>query len=270
MTIAISRELTRLSLIVSVLTHATIAIAGQSPAQAFNFTTGDVGGNCENLITAFAPYSQLGQQPLSTCETADGLRLIAEGGDLQARRDGSIMSVGVTDMDWSNMGGVCITGVISPCNGNTGEGEIGHWEALYVLLPDGSATLESLDLAFRFGWDTPVSVAFEIAALLTDHSQTTGTLTFTDKGAIWNWAGTTQTTTFSNTGYRLIQPFGNHEIAALKLTAPNLSNEYGYVDTKYGLVGAEAKQTAAVPEPSTIAGVTLASGLAVLKRKIKR
>lgn len=270
MTIAISRELTWLSLIVSVLTHAAISIASQSPAQAFNFTTGEVGGDCENLITAFSPYSQLGQQKLSTCETGDGFRLMAAGGGLQARRDGTIASVGVTDIDWSDMLGICMVGVISPCNGNTGEGEIGHQEALYVLMPNGSATLESLDLSFRFGWDTPSSVVFEIAALLTDHSQTTGTLMFTNKGAIWNWAGTTQTTTFSSTGYRLIQPFADRAIAALKLTAPNLSNEYGYVDTKYGLVGAEAKQTAAVPEPSTIAGVTLASGLAVLKRKIKR
>jgi hypothetical protein len=272
-----------------VLVGATFGLVVTAPAQAFNFTTGEVGGSCESLLSVSSAYSQaLGSEKLPTCETADGFRLVATGGKLQTKRQDAITNVGVTDFDWSGLAGICMIGVISPCNGNTGEGEIGDSEAISLGLPQGNAVLDTLDLSFRWSWGTPAQVTFDLVALLTDQTQTKGTLTFIQNNeAVWNWQGQTQTIKLGDTGYRLLNPFANTAIAAVKLTAPDLSkirkrpapislypdpnyqpvDQYDYIDTKYGLVGATIKTQKSVPEPSTIAGLCLLAVWGILRRR---
>ncbi|MDX2099893.1 MAG: hypothetical protein SFW36_19130, partial [Leptolyngbyaceae cyanobacterium bins.59] len=133
------------------LIGGTIVLAMQLSAQAFNFTTGEVGGSCQELLTSFNPYTPLGSQKLASCRTADEFYLFARGGDLQAKQNYENTSVGVTDFDWSGSSGFCIVGIISPCNGNTGEAEIGYQEALYLELPKNRNLLKSLNLSFHFG-----------------------------------------------------------------------------------------------------------------------
>jgi hypothetical protein len=290
---------TSLSMLLSLATGTIWAISLELPTHAFNFATGHVGGSCEALLSSSPTerFWSLGETTLPECETGDGFRLIAEGGTLQTRKyigtNGSIVGIGVTDQDWTNLAGPCMVGIVSPCNGNTGEGELGINESMRLLLTGASRVLASLDVRFRHPVEFRFSessdeIAFEIVGTLSDQTQTTGILTFRgDNSAIWDWAGNSQVVNIVSSltdglhvgWYSIATPFGDRTLSEVRLAAPaSFPKQFLYtLNANYSLVGAELSSidnstnshTEAVPEPSAIAGLMLAAGGVIASRQRK-
>jgi len=239
------------------LTAAGFLALAISPAQAFNFTTGPLGGTCANL-PSFPPLLSPGDPGTTSCTTGDGFTISTNDGYLQTKTVNGVTGVGIS-------GG----------SKDVVPAEINYPELLDLDLPS-PGVLASLDLGFLYQPGVFGDEVYEVAAATPDGGMK-GTLTVTgDTTAIWSLGSTVVNLSAStNDGggwYSVENPFGNKVITGLKLKQLPGVDQNGNVITTlprnnpansdFALVGAKK-----APEPTTFAGLALVGAVLMASRR---
>jgi len=242
------------------LTAAGFLALAISPAQAFNFTTGPLGGTCANL-PSFPPLLSPGDPGTTSCTTGDGFTISTKDGYLQTKTVNGVTGVGISGS----------TNDVVPA-------EVNYKEFLKLDLPS-KGVLASLDLGFLYhGTTSDPGVfgdeVFEVAAA-TPGGGIKGTLTVTgDTTAIWSLGGTVKylsdlspSTAGGGGWYRVENPFGNNPISSVIMTPKDgiingTVSRNNPANSDFALVGAKK-----APEPTTFAGLALVGAVLMASRR---
>lgn len=251
---------------VGLVAGSTLALA-TAPAYAFDLNSGSNAGTCAPLRTNYytGAYGQvLSNATLPSCTTNDTFTLTANQGNLQGKTVGGVKGVGIT------------TDASDPLKDTLGE--IDNVEELSLTHATGGI-FDYIDLSFLYQPGVYADEVFEVAQIVANDG-TTGLLKVTGNStAQWVVGGVVQAVTaLSNSvegaggSYRIANPFGNKfltgvTLKAVQQTAPDGSFvPANYKNADYSLVGAQLKS---VPEPTTLAGLSLVGGLLMASRRRK-
>jgi len=230
---------------------STILAMTATPAQAFNFTNGLVGGTCQPLVTPGTT--------LSSCTTEDGFTITSDPRPLESKRVGGVIGVGV-------QGGFV-----------GGEIDLAAEKVTLDLPGDQPAILKSLDLSFLYLPGEFRDTVFEKAQVkanttggfidgyLTVGGENTVRWQVSDLGIDQELTALSASTDNPVGGgwYSILEPFGNTSITNLELTAVQQGTSPGAHNSDFSLVGAVK-----TPEPTTLVGLGLvASALLAVRRR---
>jgi hypothetical protein len=245
------------------LMAGSVLAVSTSPAQAFDLNSGSSVGTCAPLTGGYytGPYGQvISSATAGSCTTNDGFTLTANTGSvLQGKTVGGVKGVGIT------------TNPADPLTDTPGE--IDNSEALSLTHATGGI-FNYIDLSFLYQPGVYSDEVFEVASIVANDG-TAGILRITGNStAQWIVGGVVQAVTaLSNSvegaggRYRVFNPFGDKFLTSLTLTAVQQPGVPGnYQNSDYGLVGAQLKS---VPEPTTLAGLSIVGGLLVASRRRK-
>lgn len=166
--------------------------------------------------------------------------------------------------------GIGIAKNASNVSGDSSQGEIDLDESLMVKFAQ-AGVLESLQLSFLYQPGVFFDQVFE-AALVTAEGvlSKVGTLKVTgDNSAVWSLGGTvlnvSPSTSAGGGSYSILNPFGSTTIAGFSLTPVKVGTAKGSANSDFALSAASVS----VPEPATLAGLGLVSGLLAVSRRRK-